>query len=118
VPFDTPLDVRETGPRSWRLLAPLVYRGKLDRFVVPAGFDTDFATIPRWAWGVPGFSPMERHKRAAVLHDYLYRKGTVSRRDADGIFRRVMRETGTNWITRRVMWGAVRLFGETHWRKT
>ncbi|HVL90877.1 MAG TPA: DUF1353 domain-containing protein, partial [Actinomycetota bacterium] len=52
-----------------------------------------------------------RYTKAAVLHDHLWRTPIdgVSFGDADGIFRRCMRELGVPFLRRWLMWAAVRL---------
>ena len=49
---------------------------------------------------------------AAILHDYLWREraanGTMEWIDADGIFRRAMRELKVPFLRRWIMWTAVR----------
>jgi len=92
------------------VLEPLVYRGRHDTFVVPAGFRTDFATVPRVVvWLIPRFG---RYTLAAVLHDWLVTvgllAGVVSSRDADGIFRRVLAELDVPPVRRWLMWCGVR----------
>lgn len=111
MPFETPtVAVRTSGPEAWELLEPLAYRGKRQRFVVPAGFRTDLATVPGVvAWLVPRWG---LYTRAAVLHDWLctvgIATGVVTSRDADGIFRRVLRESGVPVLRRWLMWCGVR----------
>lgn len=95
---------------TWKLHDPLVYEGATDRFVVPAGYVTDFATVPRIAvWLVPKFG---LYTRAAILHDYLITDaqadGRISSRDTDGLFRRAMRELGVPPVRRWLMWTGVR----------
>lgn len=63
------------GRQLVRLTAPIEYRvGSADSgqiIVVPAGFKTDFASIP---WGFRNlFPPLGKYSRAAVVHDFLYR---------------------------------------------
>ena len=84
--------------------------GPVARFVVPAGFRTDFASVPRVVtWLVPRFGA---YTLAAILHDWLVteglRTGVVTSRQADGIFRRVMRESGVPVLRRWLMWAGVR----------
>ena len=111
MPFETPsVAVRTSGPEVWELLEPLAYRGRSQRFVVPAGFRTDLATVPRVVvWLVPRWG---LYTRAAVLHDWLITEGiaagVVTSRDADGIFRRVLRESGVPVVRRWLMWCGVR----------
>lgn len=68
--FDSELSIRAVTGVDWALLAPLVWTGTQgDRFVVPVGATTDFATVPRflhWLW-----LPYGPYTRAAVLHDWL-----------------------------------------------
>ena len=71
--FLTELDARLLDDdRIWLILAPLIYRsGMLGKITVPAGFQTDFASVPR----VPIFYRLygDRAHRESVIHDYLYR---------------------------------------------
>lgn len=113
--FLTPLVVRETyDAGAWVLVKELVWQGAYEALAVPVGFKTDFASVPRLFWGL--FPPYGRHTRAAVIHDWLYMTGHLSRADADGIFRRIMRECGVGRARRWTMYGALRLFGWVAWR--
>jgi Protein of unknown function (DUF1353) len=111
VPFEPgSLTVRRVDVDRWVLVDALVYRGGSQRFVVPAGFRTDFATVPRVvSWLVPRFGT---YTLAAILHDWLctegIRSGAVTSCEADGIFRRVMRESGVPVLRRWLMWAGVR----------
>jgi hypothetical protein len=103
--------VRRVDPIRWELMKPLVYEGRTQTFVVPEGYVTDFASVP---WFVQWF--LRRTgvwTLAAVLHDFLITycisAGLVSSRDADGMFRRVLREEGTGFVRRWLMWAGVRL---------
>ncbi|MDO3649118.1 DUF1353 domain-containing protein [Nocardia mangyaensis] len=99
--------VEELDAKFWRLTEPLAYRGAVDTFTVPAGFRTDFASVPRpLVWLIPRYGA---YTRAAILHDYLCRGDEVDRADADGIFRRCLRELGISVPRRWMMWAAVRL---------
>jgi hypothetical protein len=107
--FETRLQVEEVSDGIWRLMSDLKYQGKSDSFIVPEGFITDFASVPRlFRWLVPTSG---EYTKAAVLHDWLLQTSAVSRRDADGIFRRVMRELDVQVLRRYVMWAAVRVAG-------
>lgn len=119
MPFLTQLAITEAGVEDarsfwWRLLSPLEYQGKMEQFIVPEGFITDFASVPCALWSV--FPPYGKYTKAAVVHDWLYAAGKVSRKDADGIFSRMMREAGVKW-RRPLMWFAVRLFGGRSWKR-
>jgi Protein of unknown function (DUF1353) len=113
--FDRDLAIRAVTATTWVLTEPLTWTGPLgDTFTVPAGFVTDFATVPRFLhWLV---LPYGAYTRAAVLHDWLIETRInhpdpalrVSSRDTDGIFRRVLAELGVSWGKRWMMWAAVR----------
>lgn len=101
----TPLD-----SRRWRLLEPICYAGDTDRFLVPDGYVTDFASVPRIvSWLIPTYG---RYTAPAILHDYLITDampcGRVTSNDTDGLFRRAMRELGVPPVKRWLMWTGVR----------
>lgn len=102
------LPIREAGKR--RLLAPLVYFSHIaGEIVVPTGFKTDFASVPRipFAYLLAG----DTAHAAAVIHDFLYRTKKVPRRIADAVFLEAMATSGVPWWRRRIMHLAVRTFG-------
>lgn len=111
MPFETgEVVVRRLDDEFWAVEEPLVYRGRRDRFIVPAGFRTDFASVPRVVvWLIPRFG---RYTAAAILHDWLctvgIETGQATSREADGLFRRVMREQGVPVVRRWLMWAGVR----------
>lgn len=114
MPFQNPdkFTVRRVDPVNWKLREhPLVYVGNRQTFVIPVGYKTDFASVP---WWVQSFIPRTGvWTLACVLHDWLITHGIpaglVTSREADGIFRRVLREEGTGFIRRWCMWTGVRL---------
>jgi hypothetical protein len=85
--FTSDLDVRITPrKRDERVVAELLAsfsydvgaEGSGDTIVVPAGFETDFASIPRVLWIIE--PPLGDAGKAAVLHDYLYETASVTAR--------------------------------------
>lgn len=82
--------------------------------IVPAGFKTDFASVPRLpiAYSVFGNTA---HK-SAVLHDWLYTK-SAGREYADKAFLAAMKAEGISAWRRWAMYTAVRMFGWTVYRK-
>jgi hypothetical protein len=93
----------------WRLVESFDYQGRTDRFTVPQGFETDFASVPRVVvWLLPRYG---RWTQAAVLHDYLWElagRGELDKFDADGIFNRALRELHVPFLRRWIMWSGVR----------
>ena len=112
--FTTQLIVAPIGDgRRWRLKEPFEYyrTGREHiRYIVPAGFVTDFASVPRLFW--PILPPYGKYGKAAVLHDYLYRTGAVERKEADLIFKEAMEVLGVKRWKSSILFWAVRLFGE------
>ena len=108
---DSEVCVKELEGSDWELLRALDYMGNRDRFEVPVGMRTDFASVPRvFVWFLPRYG---RYTKAAILHDYLWRDavpaGKLRLAEADGIFRRAMHELGVPFLRRWMMWAAVRI---------
>jgi len=100
------------GRALWKLLTPLWYESShLGRIiVVPEGFVTDFATVPRFlpiSWWLAG----DTAHAAATVHDYLYTTQAASKNDADRVFYEAMALNGEPAWRRWLMWQAVRVFG-------
>lgn len=105
------VNVKQIDAKQWQLMEPVVYAGRDKPFTVPSGFRTDFASVPTvFVWLIPRYGV---YTKAAILHDYLCATRPVSRKDADGIFRRALRELGVSVLRRWIMWAAVRAGG--HW---
>ena len=120
--FLDPLRVEERPDgRTWRLLDELRYRTRRGAVLpVPAGFVTDFASIPRIFWSL--VPPLGRYNRGAVLHDWLYRQAArggepdLDRAAADRLLLEAMAESGVPWLTRWIIYLGVRLGGWVVWR--
>ncbi len=109
--------------RIWALVDPLQYEigalGSGALIIVPAGFETDGASIPRILHGIlPAWG---RWSRAAIIHDFLCRAieqgrpvgvpgwGVVGhRREADAIFYEAMLVSEVPRMIARIFWAAVR----------
>lgn len=131
--------VSRGGRQCVRLIDALEYHvghaESVEVITVPAGFVTDFASIPRGLWNI--FPPLGPWSRAAIIHDFLYAtKGTgrwapegqaptrwisapwdYKRDQADGIFREAMGvlEPPVPGWRRTLMYQAVRAFGGGGW---
>jgi hypothetical protein len=99
------------GSTRWRIDEPLTFESATagQTFTVPAGFVTDFASVPRLplAYLLTG----DTAHAPAVVHDWLYVTRKVDRKTADAVFLEAMEETGVPWWRRRLMWIAVRALG-------
>lgn len=88
-------------------------------YQVPAGFETDFASVPfliRILLGAMNGLESD-YGRSAVVHDLLYQTGLVARARADQTFYMAMLSEDVLWPTRFLMWAAVRCFGWAPWRR-
>jgi hypothetical protein len=109
-PDDTEVVVKQLDDAFWEVRKALEYQGKVERFTVPMETKTDFASVPRpFVWFLPRYGS---YTKAAILHDYLWSehaaKGKMDWVDADGLFRRAMRELEVPFLRRWIMWAAVR----------
>ena len=86
-------------------------------FMVPVGFSTDGASIPRFAWITTGTPFHPKHIRAAVIHDYLYQRGSLKRITADRIFKAFLLADGVSKYQAFKMYLALRAFGWIAWRR-
>ena len=109
------VEILPDGRRA-RLLQPFRVRLRElgERVIeVPQGFETDFASVPRFFWRV--VPPWGRYSPAAVVHDYLYCAGKVTRAEADRAFLTIMQRLGVPAWKRSIMYWAVRWFGGLAW---
>ncbi len=90
--------------------------------VVPQGFVTDFASIPRGVWTL--IDPEDTCiLYGSIVHDYLYAIGgklsskKLERVDADKVLREAMNYCGAGVALQDAVYDAVRIFGGSHWAK-
>ena len=134
--------IRKGRAGRWRLVDSMRYGWVAKNCVVevPAATETDLASIPVPFRNI--FSINGRHRLPAVLHDYLYSKagcieithsysvvegdveklhpGVIeySRKEADQVFYKAMREEGVGPIKAAMMYRAVRIFGGLHIKRS
>lgn len=113
---------KQVSGTDYELIEAFTYEGEYETFNIPAGFRTDFATVPTvLQWLAPKVGP---YNYASLVHDYLCETEILSGADTDGIFRRLLRECGVGWLQRNLMWVGVRIgsLGNKHrqigWHKT
>jgi hypothetical protein len=87
------------------------------QLVVPSGFSTDGASIPRIFWFTTGtpFSP--HYMRGAIIHDYLYQTGTFERKDSDLIMYNFLLADDTSKYNALKIYYALRVGGWYVWNK-
>lgn len=86
----------------------------IETIVVPKGFITDLASIPRplWIW----FPPHDEYAKAAIIHDYMYDNGIGSKAEADYVFYEALGVLGIpNW-KRKIMYRMVKWFGKGNYK--
>lgn len=113
------------GTNLWRLNETLEFYIDVpggNTVIVPKGFRTDFASVPRIFWGI--FPPATgRYIRAAVVHDYLTTGGvivdkrikyddgkTVNFKTANKIFLNAMKASGVNSVQRYILFFSVETY--------
>lgn len=80
---------------------------------VPSGFVTDFTSIPRIFWSA--LRPDGIYTYAAIIHDYIYWEQSVSREEADEIFRFAMEDFNVGTVAKNAIYSGVRLGGSSAW---
>ena len=100
---------------TWLLTNPFRYQ-ILDTALVidvPAGFVTDFASIPRGLWTL--VSPHGFYSRASIIHDFLYWDQRCTRDQADRIMLIAMEESTVGLAERKAIYAGVRAGGQSSW---
>lgn len=115
--FLTPLKVEEVDEfeGTWKLTEPLAFQSDAlgTTVVVPFGFVTDFASVPRILviYDLVG----GKCNKAAVVHDWLYTTQQVDRQAADRVLAEAIQASGYSAFTASVFYAAVRVGGGSHW---
>ena len=99
--------------KEYKLIRPMLVTVDNQTTEIPAGFITDCASVPRGLWNL--FPPTGSYAKAAVFHDWLYREGKISRKQADELFLDAMECLGVSWITRYSLYWGVRVGGWMAW---
>lgn len=119
-PLDHPLDLEaHDDGHNWTVLQPVHYDTAAgERITVPAGYVTDFASVPRALWWL--LPPTGRYQYAALIHDWLYDQHhqgccTRTRAAADALLLEVMIASGVPRWQRLAIYAGVRLGGHSYW---
>lgn len=111
--FLDPLVTEYLDGKNFRIVHEFDYHtdvGKLNVVRIPAGFITDFASIPQIFWNI--LPPTGKYGKAAVVHDYLYRTwGIATKAEADWVLLEAMKALGVGWLTRTIIYSGVHFGG-------
>lgn len=139
-PIEQPLLV-PIHKRKYQLVEDYYFRWSSEKgnhvIVIPAGFQTDGASIPRPLWSLVGMYPDGMIRAAAVVHDFLYQYGghipmeyhqlskhkfvwnscrlVITRKQADQLFRHIMELSGIKSWRCTLAYHTVRIFGGGSW---
>ena len=115
--FTTDLILIDTNTgKDWYLHKDLIWQTEKQLIIVPAGFRTDLASIPRL---IRSFYPKTgKQNRAAVLHDYCYRTPELfdDKAKADRLFLKAMISCGVRKTKAKAFYRGVKWFGGSSWR--
>lgn len=90
----------------WELLTPLSYITNSNiTIIVPIGFRTDLASIPRILWVF--LPPDWKYTKAAIIHDYLLENSDLSTQQINRIFQDGMTDLNVNNQINWLMFNAV-----------
>ena len=117
--FTKVLNADYLGSGRWKITEPFEYftEDGVDVILVPIGFVSDGASIPRIFWTIIGSPWTGKYAKAAVVHDFLYDRQLFTRKKSDRIFIEGMKILGVGWFKRKIMWFSVRVGGWGPWRK-
>lgn len=79
-------------------------------YVVPVGFETDFATVPQIVQSI--IPKIGTYTKATILHDYWYKTATNKKKWADNEFLKACIILGTPKWQAYLMYVGVRIFGK------
>jgi len=119
--FISTLDLQEymlnglSVPDEWVVDQPLIALRNGEKIIVPRGYITDLASIPRVFRNV--FNVNGPLRAPAVLHDWLYSSQRFTRAQSDAIFLEAMEARGIDTAERYAVYAAVRSFGWAYWNK-
>lgn len=113
-----PLALFQKDGNVFVLTGTLVYRiektGEL--ITVPAGFVTDFASVPWYAQSV--ISVLGKHSVPAVVHDFLYWEQACTREQSDNILAEAMKEYDSPWYQISTVYWSVRAGAGSAWNES
>jgi hypothetical protein len=113
VTYKSSLNIRVLSDAMFELVSPFIVQLDEDEVIVPTGFKTDFASVPRLP--IVYLTLGGLGDEAAVLHDYLYSRAMYPREDCDMYFYLALRESGIGYLAAKAMYLGVRVGGAGHY---
>jgi hypothetical protein len=108
--FTTTLKTEQIARTCWRLTDDLAFGD----ITVPKGFITNYASIDVFhnVFLFPVYALFAGYGNyASTVHDYLYSRATLSRKQCDDIFYDALRKEGVAKWRAWLMWAGVRIGG-------
>jgi len=100
-----------TRKNNWIVMKDFHFNRYAIDIVIPRGFVTDLASIPRFLWWV--IAPFELSITAPIVHDWCYRKALCSKGAADQIFHWNMIDEKVAVWRRNIAYYGVKWFGDS-----
>lgn len=118
--FHSGLYFKDDGGLPFTLTRQLTYVTNVKNFgtlVVPAGFKTDLASIPRFFWRI--LPPFGKYDKAAVVHDFLYQVAPFdfTRKQADDVLFEACGVLGVSRAQCNTIYAGVRVGGWKPWNE-
>ncbi len=108
----------DAGCTQIRLLEPLVFEWKGIKHVIPAGFVSDGASVPRFFWRLVDPPITAATLIPSVKHDFIYRtkKKFMTRAECDKLYYNDLRANGYSWVKSNLTYTGVRIGGSSSWQ--
>lgn len=103
--FHANIIIHNDGTVKYEILEDVQYRS----YVVPKGFISDGATVPKLFWSV--FPPVDIYFKSCILHDWLVTKTAMKWKDAADVFYESLLDDGVSKTKALIMSRAVRVWG-------
>jgi len=115
--FNNSLKIEFVSMYRGKVLEDITYTNDGISITIKKGFITDGASIPRWLWSFTGSPFVGKYRKAAVLHDYIYRYRLYNKKDADLLFYKIMLESGVSKFKAKLFYLALYFFGRKDFKK-
>lgn len=97
MPFKSKLNIQHIEKtEEYKLLKPLVYIKKKERWIVEKDFRSDGHSIPRLLRSFVGSPFATKYPKSAWFHDKWCKTGEIPRKEADLRYKELMKEEGAN----------------------